>query len=60
MEQFLPTSNSDIDDAPAFLLRQWWATVPRPTSDEEREVVERLAMRCEGLGLVDAAGKLRG
>ena len=48
----------DIDDMSPRVLSMFWRTLPLPLTDEERDVVERLAIRCEGCGLVDKDGKL--
>jgi len=48
----------DIDAAPESVLAIWWRSLPAPQNDEEKDVVERLAIRCEALGMVDASGKL--
>jgi hypothetical protein len=46
----------EIDSASRFVLASWWANLPTPRTDEGRDIVERLAIRCEGLGMVDGKG----
>jgi hypothetical protein len=49
----------DVDAAPASVLRVWWAADLHPGRREGDEVDERLAIRCEALGLVTMEGKLK-
>jgi hypothetical protein len=50
---------SVINQADAALLAALWRKLPQPTNDEERDLVERLAIRCEGCGMLDMNGALR-
>jgi len=47
-----------IDNADAALLAAMWRKLPQPRTDHERDLVERLAVRVEGCGLVNAHGNL--
>ena len=47
-----------INQADRALLALLWRKLPQPTTDHERDLVERLAIRCEGCGMVDVHGKL--
>ena len=49
---------ADIDAMSLSTLRSMWHGMAQPTNDEERDVSERLAIRAEGCGLVDANGML--
>ena len=48
-----------VGDAPAWLLRKWYAELGRPSSDEERDTLEAVAVRAEQLGLVDDQGRVK-
>lgn len=51
---------ADVDAAPEAVLRAWWGADLHPGRREGDEVDERLAIRCEALGMVDANGKWKG
>ena len=48
-----------INQADAALLAALWRKLPQPKTDAERDLVERLAIRCEGCGMVDNEGRLK-
>lgn len=49
----------EINEMGEWALRIMWRSLPRrPANDEQRDVLERLAVRCEALGMVGADGEL--
>lgn len=58
MTAYWPT-REEIDDMGERALQVLWRSLPLATNDEQRDTLERLAIRCEALGLVDARGQLR-
>lgn len=57
-KQPFPTISA-IDAADMATLSAWWKSLPPPKSDEEKDVIERFAIRAEGCGLVDEFGNLK-
>ena len=48
-----------INQADRALLALLYAKLPQPSTDAERELVERLAIRAEGEGLLNNKGELK-
>jgi hypothetical protein len=48
-----------INTADAALLAALWLKLPQPSTDAEKDLVERLAIRVEGEGMLDEDGRLR-
>lgn len=48
-----------IGTADAALLAAMWRKLPPPTNDEERDLVERMAIRCEGCGVIGNDGRVK-
>ena len=36
------------DAAPAWMIEQWYKGLPRPKTDEEKDVMERICLRSQG------------
>lgn len=43
---------ADVDAMSERMLANWWHALPQPKTDAERDVSERLSIRCEGCGVV--------